>query len=62
MVNETPRVDLIILLVVNNLGNGSLIMLILAETLNGLDAVHKEEATFFVGSPILLQVYSLTFA
>lgn len=62
LVNETPRVDLIILLMVNNLGNGSLIMLILAETLNGLDAVHKEEATFFVGSPILLQVYSLTFA
>ena len=60
--HKTPRVDLIILLVVNNLGNGSLIMLILAEILNGLDAVHKEEATFFVGSRLLLQVYSLTFS
>ena len=60
--HETPRVDPIILLVVNNLGSGSLIVLILAETLNGLDAVHKEEATFFVGSPLLLQVYSLTFS
>ena len=62
LVHETPRVDPIILLVVNNLGSGSLIVLILAETLNGLDAVHKEEATFFVGSPLLLQVYSLTFS
>ena len=30
--------------------------IILAKTLNGLDAVHREEATFFAGSPLLLQV------
>ena len=45
-----------ILHVVKNLGNGSPIDIILFETLNGLDAVHKEEAIFFTGSPLLLQV------
>ena len=60
--HETSRVDPIILSMVNNLGRGSPIMLILAKTLNGLDTVHREEATFFTGSPFLLQVYSLTFA
>ena len=55
LVHETPRVDPRILLVVKNLGRGSLIMLILAETLNGLDVVHREEATFFAGSPLLLK-------
>ena len=44
------------LLVVNNLERGSLVGMILAETLNGLDAVYKGEATFFVGSPLFLQV------
>ena len=29
---------------------------ILAETLNGLDAVHRKEANFFAGSLLLLQV------
>ena len=29
-------------------------IIILAKTLNGLDVVHREEATFFVGSPLLL--------
>ena len=37
-----------------NLGSGSPIAIILVETLNGLDAVHREEATFLVGSPLRL--------
>ena len=32
---------------VNNLGRGSPIIIILAETLNGLDAIHRGKATFF---------------
>ena len=56
LVHETPRMDPRILHVVKNLGNGSPIDIILFETLNGLDAVHKEEAIFFTGSPLLLQV------
>ena len=54
--HETPRVDPRILHVVTNLGSGCPIAIILAETLNGLDVVHRAEATFFVGSPLLLQV------
>jgi len=49
-------VDPGILHMVRNLGSGSPVPIILAKTLNGLDAVHKEEATFFVGSPLLLKV------
>ena len=45
-----------ILHVVKNLGNGSPVPIILVETLNGLDAIHREEATFFMGNPLLLQV------
>ena len=56
LVHETPHVDSRILSMVNNLGRGRLIMLIFVETLNDLDVVHREEATFFVGSPLLLQV------
>ena len=56
LVHETPCVDPRILSLVNNLGRGRLIMLIFVETLNDLDVVHREEATFFVGSPLLLQV------
>ena len=54
LVHETPHVDPRILHVVKNLGSRSPIAIILVETLNGLDTVHKEEATFFVGSPLLL--------
>jgi len=54
LVHETPCMDPRILSMVNNLGKGSPIIIILAETLNGLDAVHREEATFFTGSPLLL--------
>ena len=52
--HETPRLDPRILHVVKNIGSKSLIAIFLAETLNGLDVVRKEEATFFVGSPFLL--------
>jgi len=39
---------------VNNLDKGSPAGMILAKTLNDLDAVHREEANFFAGSPLLL--------
>ena len=55
-VHETPQMDLGILHVVKNLGSGSPVPIILAKTLNGLDDIHREEATFFVESPFLLQV------
>lgn len=54
LVHEAPRANPRILSMVNNLGRGSPIILILVETLNGLDAIHKEEETFFAGSPLLL--------
>ena len=54
LVHETPRMDPRILHVVKNLRNGSQITIILSKTLNGLDAVHREEATFFAGSSLLL--------
>ena len=41
--HKTPCMDLGIVLVVNNLGRGSLIIIILAKTLNGLDAVHNKK-------------------
>ena len=56
LVHETPCVDQRMLLVVKNLEKGSSVGIILAETLNGLDVVRKGEATFFIGSPFLLQV------
>ena len=62
LVHETPQVDPGILNVVKHRGSGSQIAIILAETLNGLDVVHREEATFFSRSPLLLHVSSLIFA
>lgn len=56
LVHETPRVDPVILHMVKNLGSESPMPIILAKTLNGLDAVHREEVTFFASSPLLLQV------
>ena len=47
LVHEIPCVDPRILQAVKNLGRGSSIIIILAETLNGLDIVHRWEATFF---------------
>ena len=54
--HETPCVDQRMLLVVINLERGSPIGMILVKTLNGLDAILREVATFFVESPSLLQV------
>ena len=45
--HEIPCVDPRILQAVKNLGRGSSIIIILAETLIGLDIVHRWEATFF---------------
>lgn len=56
LVHDTLLVDPRILHVVQNLGNGSLVPIILVETLKGLDMIHKKEATFFVGNPLLFQV------
>ena len=56
LVHETYCVDHKICFVVANLRNRNLVGTILAETLNGLDAFHRKEANFFVGSPFLLQV------
>ena len=41
---------------VANLRNRILAGIILAKTLNGLDAFHRKEANIFVGSLLLLQV------
>ena len=54
--HETLHVDQRMLSMVINLEKGSLISMILAETLNGLDAIHRRETTFFVGSLLLFQV------
>ena len=43
-------------MVVYELKTGNPMGLILAETFNGLDAFHRKEASFFVGSPFLLLV------
>ena len=56
LAHEIYRVDQRMCLMVNNLNKGSTVGMILAETLNGLDIVHKKEATFFVRSSLLLQV------
>ena len=56
LVQETPRVDPRIRHVVKHIGSGSPLAIILAKILNGLDAVHREEATFFVGIPLLRQL------
>jgi len=49
-------VDLQMCMVAYELKRGNPVGLILAETLNGLDAFHRKEASFFVGSPLLLHV------
>ena len=49
-------VDLRICMVAYELKRGNLIGLILAKTLNGLDAFYREEASFFARSPLLLLV------
>lgn len=56
LVHSSHRMDSSILHVVQHLWEGSPVPIILAETLNGLDVVHKEEANFFSGSHLLLQI------
>ena len=56
LVQRSYCVDLWKCMVAYKLKRGDLVGLILAETLNGLDAFHRKEASFFVGSPLLLQV------
>ena len=56
LVQRSYYVELRICMVVYELKRGNPVGLILVETLNGLDAFHRKEASFFAGSPLLLQV------
>ena len=56
VVQRSYCVDLRMWMVVYELKRGNLAGLIFAETFNGLNAFHRKEASFFVGSPLLLQV------
>ena len=55
--HETVQVDPGILHMVKNLGSGTQTPIILALTLNGLDAVHRKEATFIAmrGDPFFFK-------
>ena len=54
LVQNLYCVDLRMCMIAYELKRGNPVGLILAETLNGLDAFHRKEANFFAGSPILL--------
>ena len=54
LVQKSYCVDLWMCMVAYELKRGNPMGLILAETLNGLDAFHRKEASFFAGSPLLL--------
>ena len=56
LVQQSHFVDLRMCMVAYELKRGNPVGLILAETLNGLDVFLKKEASFFAGSPFLLQV------
>ena len=56
LVQKSYYVDLQLCMVAFELKRGNPVGLILVKTLNGLDAFHRKEASFFVGSPLLLQV------
>ena len=56
LVQKSYCVDLRMCMVAYELEKGSLVDLILAKTLNGLDAFHRKKASFKAGSPFLLQV------
>ena len=56
LVQRLYCVDLRMCMVVYELKRGNPVGLIFAETLNGLDAFHRKEASFLAGSPLLLQV------
>ena len=54
LVQQSHNVDFWMCMVAYELKKGNLVGLILAETLNGLDAFQRKEASFFAGSPLLL--------
>ena len=54
LVHETYCMDHRMCLVVADLRNRNLAGMILAETLNGLDAFHRKDTNFFTGSLLLL--------
>ena len=53
LVQETGHLDQRMCLVVSDLRSGNPVGIILAKTLNGLDAFHRKEANLFMGSPLL---------
>jgi len=54
LVQKSYCVDLWMCMVAYELKKGNLVGLILAKTLNGLDAFHRKKASFFAGSSLLL--------
>ena len=56
LVQKSYCVDLQMCMVAYKLKRGNPVSLILAVTLNGLDAFHKKEVSFFARSPLLLRV------
>ena len=56
LVQKSYYVNLQMCTVAYKLKRGNPMGLILEETLNGLDAFYRKEASFFVGSPLLFQV------
>ena len=54
LVQRSYCVDIRMCMVVYELKRGNPVGLILAKTLNGLDAFHKKDASFFARSPFLL--------
>ena len=56
LVQNSYFMDLQMCMVAYKLRRGNLVGLIMLETLDGLDSFHRKEASFFAGSPLLLQV------
>jgi len=56
LVQKSYCMDLRICMVAYELRRGNPVGLILAKTLNGLDAFHRKKTSFFTGSPLFLQV------
>ena len=56
LVQNSYCVDFRICMIAYEIKRGNLMSLILVETLNGLDAFHRKEGSFFARSPLLLQV------
>ena len=56
LVQQSHCVDLWMCMMAYELKRGNPTGLILAETFNALDAFQRKEASFFAGSPLLLQV------